>query len=85
MEKGKGMDMDNDTDRADVLQELEVSLFGPRVKVVRTLYTGDTVEEMMPASIAVDSVLRDPINGNGEVVSAHIEWNEVTDVWGVSM
>ena len=77
--------LDELTSMVDVLGDLEESLFGPRVKVVRTLYSGDPVEEMMPASLAVDSLLRDPINGNGEVVSAHIVWNEVTDVWGISM
>ena len=70
----------------DSLCELDESFFGPCVKVVRTLYTGDTVEEYMPAMLAVETVLRDPENGNGEVIRAHIEWPEgVTDVWGGSM
>jgi hypothetical protein len=69
-----------------LVEDLDSTLFGPMVKVVRTLYTGDTVEEAMPAALAVDAVLRDPINGCGEVVSARIVWpKDQMDYWGGSM
>lgn len=70
---------------SDFVADLEQTLFGPKVKVIRTLYTGDIVEETMPAAVAVDCVLRDPINGAGEIARARIEWGNVIDVWGVSM
>lgn len=70
---------------SEFLVDLEESLFGPKVKVIRTLYTGDVVEEIMPAAVAVDTVLRDPINGAGEVTRSRIEWGDVIDVWGISM
>lgn len=69
-----------------LVEDLDSSLFGPLVKVIRTLYTGDIVEEIMPAALAVDAVLRDPINGTGEVVSARIVWpKNQMDYWGSSM
>lgn len=78
--------LDDVMSMVDVLSDLDASIFGPSVKVIRTLASGDTVEEVMQAAVAVDSVLRDPINGDNEVVSARIEWPEgVLDVWGISM
>ena len=80
------MMLDNLLSMVDVLGNTDSTLFGPTVKVIRTLASGDTVEEHMPASLAVDSVLRDPINGGEEVISARVVWpEEAIDVWGMSI
>jgi len=52
-------------------------IFGPNVTLVRTLYTGDTVRQEMPAFVAMELALYDAING-GEVISSHIDWGDVS-------
>jgi hypothetical protein len=57
---------------------------GGLVLVERTLMNGREAEpEMMPALMAVDSVLYDPRNGV-EFSAARIHWGKWLDVYGVS-
>ncbi len=55
--------------------ELE-NFFGPTVLVIWQLFNGETKKEWMPAAFAVDSVLRNPLNGIG-IKSAKIDFSGV--------
>lgn len=61
----------------------DAMILGAPVLVVRTLMSGETVTERLPALLAVDSVLNDSRNGV-EFQSARVCFGGLIDVWGGS-
>jgi hypothetical protein len=61
----------------------EEDVFGPRVLLIQCLFNGEIKKEWMPVALAVDSILRNPVNGL-TVRSAKIEFSGVYDEWGQS-
>jgi hypothetical protein len=61
----------------------EEELFGPSVLLIQNLFNGEVVQEWLPVALAVDSVLRNPVNGL-IIRSAKIDFSGVYDEWGQS-
>jgi len=57
---------------------------GPPVLLIQNLFNGEVKKEWMPAALAVDSMLRNPVNGL-VIRSARIEFSGVYDEWGQSI
>jgi hypothetical protein len=63
--------------------DTEEELFGPSVLLIQNLFNGEIVKEWLPVALAVDSVLRNPVNGL-VISSARIDFSGVYDEWGQS-
>ncbi len=63
--------------------ETEENIFGPVVLLIQNLFNGEVKREWLPVGLAVDSVLRNPINGL-IIRSARIDFSGVYDEWGQS-
>jgi hypothetical protein len=57
---------------------------GPPVLLIQKLFNGEEKQEWMPAALAVDSMLRNPVNGL-IIQSARIDFSGVYDEWGQSI
>ena len=57
---------------------------GPPVLLIQKLFNGEEKMEWMPAALAVDSMLRNPVNGL-VIQSARIDFSGVFDEWGQSI
>lgn len=62
----------------------EDDMFGSEVIVCWTLFNGETLNESIPVALAVDTVLRNPLNGL-IYKSAHINFTGVFDEYGQSI
>lgn len=63
--------------------ETEIMFWGPMVVLVMTMQDGRTIEERMPALLAVEELLNGPGNGSN-YHSGHIEWLGNYDEWSQS-
>jgi hypothetical protein len=63
--------------------ETEENFFGPVVLLIQNLFNGEVKQEWLPVALAVDSMLRNPVNGL-VIRSARIDFSGVYDEWGQS-
>jgi hypothetical protein len=76
----------NDHDEIDfsLREHTQEDMFGSEVIVCWKLFNGETLNESMPIALAVDTVLRNPLNGL-IYKSAHIEFMGCFDDYGQSI
>ncbi len=63
--------------------ETEEDVYGPQVLLIQNFFNGEVKEEWLPVALAVDSLLRNPMNGLA-IRSARIDFSGVYDEWGQS-